>query len=171
MHDMRESQISKLTLTEVNQAQSFIRYKRRWPARLKTLLYIGIALILSSGVGSAMTDRNANNYWETSPTTAEAYQKDYSEEQLLYGNSNLIFGSGFVLGVALVACGLFFFWKYNTCCLVECKLREQEIRLKASEYPTPTAKGRADIKQNRPLTQQERDKQYPQPLSRPSIDT
>jgi hypothetical protein len=170
MHDMRENQISKLTLTEVNQAQSFIRYKRRWPARLKSLLYLGIALILSSGAGSAMTDRNANNYWETSPTTAEVYQKDYSDDQLIYGNSDLIFGSGFALGVAFMACGLFFFWKYNTCCLVECKLREQEIRLKASEYPTPPSKGRAEIKRDHPLTQQERDEQYPQPPPRQTLD-
>jgi len=165
MLDMRENQISKLTLTEINQAQSFIKFKRRWPARLRSLLYLGIALVLLSGAGGAVTNRDIHGYWETSPTTAKEYQQDYSSDQLIYGNSTLIFGSGFVLGLFFMASGLFFFWKFNTCCLVECKLREQEIRLKSAEYPIPERTGRAQATQNRPLNLEERDKQYPKPGS------
>ena len=171
MQDVRENEIDKLSLTEVNQAQSFIRYKRRWPARLRALLYVGIALVLSSGVGRAMTDRETNNYWETSPTTAELYQREHATDQLIYAESNLIFGSGFALGLLLMGGGLYYFRKYNTCCEVECKLREQEIRLRAAEYPRPPSRGRVTPIQANPLSEEEKEKQYPQPTPVTSQET
>ncbi len=160
-----DNQITKLSLTEINQAQSFIRFKRRWPARLRSLLYLGIALVLFSGAGSAITNRDLHSYWGTSPTTSQEFEQDYSQDQLLYSNSDLIFGCGFFLGLIFMVSGLYFFRKFNTCCLIECKLREQEIRLMSSEYPRPDHTGRADLTQKHPLTQQQRDRQYPTPAS------
>ncbi len=163
MQFVQENQISELSLAEINQAQSFINFKRRWPARLRGLLYLGIVLILSSGAGSAMTDRDIHSHWETSPTTAHEFQQDYSQDKFLYRNSNLIFGSGLALGLIFMASGLFFFRKYKTCCVIECKLKEQEIRLVSAEYPRPKPTGKAELIQAQPLSQEERDQQYPLP--------
>jgi len=163
MQFVQENQIEKLSLAEINQAQSFINFKRRWPARLRGLLYLGIILVLSSGAGSAMTNRDLHSHWETSPTTAHKFQQDYSQDQFFYRNSNLIFGGGFTLGLMCMAGGLFFFRKYKTCCAVECKLREREMKLVSAEYPRPKPTGKAELVQVKPLSPEERNQQYPMP--------
>jgi hypothetical protein len=166
MTAVQDNPIDQLSLTEVNEAQGFIKFKKRWPARLKNLMYLGIALALVSGAGSAITNRDLHNYWETSKVTGEQYQKDYSEDKLLYGNSGLIFGTGFVFGLIMVGAGIYFSWKYNSCCIVESKLRKRENILRSQEYPMPKPKGNQIRAHNLPMTKDEMDKQYPRPVIR-----